>query len=95
MLAFANIFEENPWYMDSGATNHLTTDASNMDAYTSYSGNEVVTTAKGGGMSTLFKYLVLYLFHLITFNYKIFYMSQMHLTISIQFTILLKTILVI
>ncbi|RZC71320.1 hypothetical protein C5167_034525 [Papaver somniferum] len=47
MLAAANIFGENPWYMDSGANNHLTSDVGNLEASTSYSGADVIGTANG------------------------------------------------
>ncbi|RZC77868.1 hypothetical protein C5167_002038 [Papaver somniferum] len=40
-------FGETPWYMDSGANNHLTSDATNLDASTSYSGHEMVSTTNG------------------------------------------------
>lgn len=35
MLTSANISPENPWFMDSGANQHLTADATNFDATTS------------------------------------------------------------
>lgn len=50
MLASANVMGQNPRYVDSGATHHLTADASNIASASSYGGSESVTTANGEGM---------------------------------------------
>ncbi|XP_026434914.1 uncharacterized protein LOC113332604 isoform X2 [Papaver somniferum] len=49
MLASANVMGQNPRYVDSGATHHLTADASNIASASSYGGSESVTTANGEG----------------------------------------------
>lgn len=53
MLTVANILGENPWYMDSGSTNHLTADSFQIASTSAYFGGEFDTTSNGAGMSIL------------------------------------------
>jgi hypothetical protein len=39
-----------PWYMDSGATDHLTSQMNKLNARESYQGTDKVHTANGAGM---------------------------------------------
>lgn len=50
MLASASLNGENPWYADSCATQHITSDMSYFSDYQSYNGSEQIQTANGEGM---------------------------------------------
>lgn len=44
------IDEEQPWYLDSGANNHVTHDIQNLSLQQPYTGNENVTIGNGNGL---------------------------------------------
>jgi transposase InsO family protein len=44
------IEEEQPWYLDSGANNHVTADIENLSLQQPYTGNDNVTVGNGNGL---------------------------------------------
>ncbi|XP_071680225.1 uncharacterized protein [Lolium perenne] len=46
-------YNNNPWIMDSGATDHLTSELARLQAYERYSGKDQVQVANGAGESTI------------------------------------------
>ncbi|XP_026400380.1 uncharacterized protein LOC113296284 [Papaver somniferum] len=50
MLAAADIFDDSPWYADSGANNHITSNDANLTTSSPYEGAEMISTASGQGL---------------------------------------------
>lgn len=49
MLANANVFGENPWFVDSGVNNRITADEDSLTVHSPFTGSEVIATANGEG----------------------------------------------
>lgn len=43
-------FQEEPWYADSGANNHITSALENLQVQEPYKGNEEVVAGNGSGL---------------------------------------------
>ncbi|GAA0151098.1 hypothetical protein LIER_09890 [Lithospermum erythrorhizon] len=47
LIATPSTIQDSSWYVDSGATNHITADLQNMSLYNDYSGSDKITVGNG------------------------------------------------
>lgn len=50
MLANANVFGENPWFVDSGANNHITAEEGSLTVHSPFTGSGMISTSNGEGL---------------------------------------------
>ncbi|KAL5550870.1 hypothetical protein UlMin_001046 [Ulmus minor] len=47
MIATLDAIQDSAWFMDSGATHHITSNANNLDSTNPFNGNEKITVGDG------------------------------------------------